>query len=79
MTLADTKEVHDLAVEIIQNFDFRGGLMEEHLGTSGKWLDVGFVRRDLRNDQSSKSVLPADVGEWTDHCCGSLMVKSRSV
>ena len=46
MLLADPEEVHDLAVEIVQDLDLRRLLAEEHLRAARECLDVRRVLRE---------------------------------
>jgi hypothetical protein len=59
--LANPKEVHDIDVQIVQNFHFRRVLVEENLCPSGKGLDVSRVCRKERGELIGDSVFAADV------------------
>jgi hypothetical protein len=45
VALADSKEVHDIPVDVIQDFHRRWLLVEKHLCTTREYLSVGGVRR----------------------------------
>jgi hypothetical protein len=48
--LANAKEIHDLAVQVVQHFHLRGFLVEENLGAARKRLNIGGVLRKNLND-----------------------------
>jgi len=50
MQLADSEEIHNLAVKIVEDFHARWFLMEENLSAAGKGFDVGRVLRKYFND-----------------------------
>lgn len=67
MVLADPEEIDDFKIQIIENFDLGGFLVEEHLGAAGKGFDVGLVLGKESDDLGGKPVLAPDVGEGSDH------------
>src|ERR1035437_8081893 len=73
MLAADTEEVHDLPVQVIQHFDLGGFLMEEHLRTSGERFDIRRVLGKERNHPRGQRPFPANVREWSNHVPWGLM------
>ena len=50
MVLANPEEVYDFEIQVVENFHFRGLLVEEHLGATGEGFDVGRVLREESDD-----------------------------
>jgi hypothetical protein len=51
VVLYDAMEGHQVAVDIVQDFNGRGlGSHEVKRGTAGKDFDIAFVRRKKRNE-----------------------------
>jgi hypothetical protein len=67
MLLADAEEVHHLAIEVIQYFDFGRVFAEEHLRPSSERLDVCRVFRKDVDDLLRNRALAADVRQRSDH------------
>jgi hypothetical protein len=65
--LADAEEIHELAIEIVQNLDFGWFLLKKDLCSTGERLDVGLVLRKDRDDLFCNRAFAADVGERTSH------------
>ncbi len=61
VVLADAEEIHDLVVEVVQNFDFRARLVKEHLCPARKGLDIGLMLRHELDDAFRERALSSDV------------------
>src|SRR5204862_401711 len=61
MGLTDAKEVHDLAVEIVQHLHLRRRLMKEHLRASGKGFHVRLVLWKELDHSLRQRALPSDI------------------
>src|SRR5258708_2682990 len=59
--LADTEEVHDLAIEVVQNLDCGWFFVKKNLGSAAEYLDIGRMLGKHRDDLFSEAGLPADV------------------
>lgn len=67
MLLADAVEVHDLTVEIIQNFNLGRLFMEKHLSAARECLYVCRVLREYFNQPLRQSVLPTYIRQRSSH------------
>jgi hypothetical protein len=67
MRLADAKEVDQIAVEVVENFNLRWWFMKEDLSTAGEGLDVGQVWRELGSEGVSNAVLATNIRERALH------------
>jgi hypothetical protein len=61
MLLADAEKVHDIVVEVVQDFNLRGLFAEEHLRAAGERLDVRCMLGKNCNDLIGERALAADV------------------
>jgi hypothetical protein len=61
--LADSVEIHDLAIQIVQNFDIGRLFTKENLTASSKCLDVRRMFRKNRNHPHGQAVFSAHVGK----------------
>jgi hypothetical protein len=67
MPLANSKEVHYLAVEVIEHFDFGWFFVEEHLGAACERFDVRCMFGKERYKPSGKAILAADIRKRSNH------------
>lgn len=67
MLLADTEEIHDLAVQIVQDLNRRRFFVKEHLGSPGEDLNVRRMFGEDRNDVPGERTFAANVAEGPDH------------
>jgi hypothetical protein len=67
MLLADAKEIHHLAVEIVQDFYLAWRLLEENLGAARKNFTIREVLWENVNDLLRNRAFPADVSKWSPH------------
>ena len=65
--LADPEEVHDIAVQVVQNFSRRRFLVKEHLRSARERLHVGGVLGEDRDDLLRDAVLATDVRKRAAH------------
>jgi hypothetical protein len=65
--LAYAEEIHDIEVEIVQDFHIGGYLMEKHLRSPRKRLDIRQMVGQKADDFGCEAVLAADVGNRADH------------
>jgi hypothetical protein len=61
MGLTDAEEIHDLAVEIVQDLDLRRRLVKKDLCPARECFHVGRVRREHVNDSLCKRTLSSNV------------------
>jgi hypothetical protein len=61
MRLAHAEQVHELSVQVVQDFDGRGPFTEEHLGSACECLNVRLVLRKYLNDRLCETVFPSYV------------------
>jgi hypothetical protein len=65
--LADSVEVDQFAVEIVQYLNLGRLFVKEHLRTARKWFNIRYVLGKFRDNCIGNAVLSADIGEWTLH------------
>src|SRR5437763_987864 len=65
--LANPKEVHDVEIEVVQYLNVGRQFVKKDLRAAGKRFDIGYVLGQHGNDFCGKTVLAADVGNWTQH------------
>src|ERR1035437_6954584 len=73
MLAADTEEVHDFPVQVVENFYLGRLLGKEHLGSSGEIFAIRPVYRKERNHPLGQRPFPANVREWSNHVPWGLM------
>jgi hypothetical protein len=70
MQLADSKERHYVAIQIVDDFDRRGLFVKEHLRAAREHFDIRLVFGEDRDDLVGNSVFAADIGDRTFHVDG---------
>jgi hypothetical protein len=73
--LADSQEVDNLPVQVIEHFNLGGALVKKHLGAASEGFHVSSVLWQERDDLGGETILAADVGEGTNHGIVGLKVK----
>lgn len=61
VVLADTKEIDDVIIQIIDDLDLGKLLAEKHLPASEEWLDIRLMFWDQSNNGLCQAILAADV------------------
>jgi hypothetical protein len=65
--LYDPIQVHQFAVDVVHNFDFRRWPHEKQRGATREHFDVAGMKWELRNKTVCETTLAADPGN--DWCC----------
>ncbi|HEV8414591.1 MAG TPA: hypothetical protein VGQ49_13430 [Bryobacteraceae bacterium] len=68
MALADPKEVHHVAVQVVQDLDGGRVFVKEHLRAASKRFNVRRVLRKDLDDLRGDAILPSYICERSDHC-----------